>query len=152
MPVAGEVATCADVWEFSRPARPDDRRHYLEVTVDGLIDDLGRLDGLAEKGVCSTYTRKVLAMDETAIRAGRDRGKAKMHRAWLWPVYGDADEIAFTYSPNRGRAHVLDTLGGFSGTLLCDGWSAYEHYAAVNRAVIHAQCWSHARRYPPVSG
>ena len=90
---------------------------------------------------------KVLAMDETAIRAGRERGKGKMHRARLWPVYGDADEIAFTYSPNRGRAHVLETLGEFSGTLLCDGWSAYEHYAAVNRAVVHAQCWSHTRRH-----
>ena len=35
VPMAGEVTACADVWEFSRPARPDDRRHYLEVTVDG---------------------------------------------------------------------------------------------------------------------
>ena len=90
---------------------------------------------------------KVLAMDETAIRAGREPAKRKMHRAWLWPVYGDADEIAFTYCANHGRAHVLDTLGEFSGTLLCDGWSAYEHYTKVNQAVIHAQCWSHTRRH-----
>ena len=34
-PMAGQVATCADVWEFSRPTRPDDRRHYLEATVGG---------------------------------------------------------------------------------------------------------------------
>ncbi len=34
-PMAGELAACADVWEFSRPARPDDRRHYLEAPVDG---------------------------------------------------------------------------------------------------------------------
>ncbi len=90
---------------------------------------------------------RILAMDETAIKAGRERHKKKMHRAWLWPVYGDADEIAFTYSPDRGRAHVLETLGDFSGTLLCDGLSAYEHYAKVNQAVTHAQCWSHTRRY-----
>ncbi len=35
VPMAGELATCADVWAFSRPARPDDRRHYLEAPVDG---------------------------------------------------------------------------------------------------------------------
>jgi hypothetical protein len=35
VPMAGKVTTCADVREFSRPARPDDRRHYLEATVDG---------------------------------------------------------------------------------------------------------------------
>ena len=70
-----------------------------------------------------------------------------MHRAWLWPLYGDADEIAFTYCAHRGRAHVLATLGKFSGTLLCDGWSAYEHYARVTPGVIHAQCWAHVRRY-----
>ena len=90
---------------------------------------------------------KIVAMDETPIRAGREHGKAKMHRAWLWPVYGDHDEIAFTYSPNRGRAHVLETLGQFEGTLLCDGWSAYEHYAKRNGCVTHAQCWSHTRRH-----
>jgi transposase len=95
----------------------------------------------------SILRSKTLAMDETAIKAGRNRRKGKMHQAWLWPVYGDADEIAFTFSPNRGRAHVLATLGAFEGTLLCDGLSAYEHYAATNRAVTHAQCWAHTRRY-----
>lgn len=89
---------------------------------------------------------KILAMDETPIRAGRERNKHKMHRGWLWPIYGDADEIAFTFSPSRGREHVLKCLGDFEGTLLCDGWSAYEHYAQTNRAVTHAQCWSHTRR------
>lgn len=89
---------------------------------------------------------KILAMDETPIRAGRERHKRKMHRAWLWPIYGDADEIVFTYSPNHGRAHVLKMLGSFNGTLLCDGWSAYEHYARVNQNVTHAQCWAHTRR------
>lgn len=88
---------------------------------------------------------KVLAMDETPIRAGRE-GKGKMRRAWFWPVYGDADEVAFTYSPTRGRAHVQESLGDFRGTLLCDGYSAYEHYVRANRAVTYAQCWSHTRR------
>jgi transposase len=89
---------------------------------------------------------KILAMDETPIRAGRERNQHKMHRGYLWPIYGDGDEIAFTFSPSRGRAHVLEALGDFEGTLLCDGWSAYEHYAQTHPEVTHAQCWSHTRR------
>jgi transposase len=89
---------------------------------------------------------KILAMDETPIGAGREPPKGKMDRAWLWPIYGEADEIAFTYCRNHGRAQVLKTLGDFSGTLFWDGWSAYEHYAGVNQAVTHAQCWRHDLR------
>ena len=32
VPLAGEVTTCADVWEFSRPARPDDRPMTADTT------------------------------------------------------------------------------------------------------------------------
>ena len=32
VPMAGEVATCAAVWEFSRPARPDDRPMTADTT------------------------------------------------------------------------------------------------------------------------
>ncbi len=32
VPMAGEVATCADVWEFSRPPRPDDRPMTADTT------------------------------------------------------------------------------------------------------------------------
>ena len=88
---------------------------------------------------------RILAMDETPIKAGRER-QGKMRRGWLWPIYGDADEIAFTYSPSRARGHVTKCLGDFDGTLLCDGYSAYDHYARANLAVTYAQCWSHTRR------
>ena len=40
---------------------------------------------------------KTLAMDETPIKAGRS-DKGKMNAAWYWPIYGDADEIAFTFA------------------------------------------------------
>ena len=39
---------------------------------------------------------RVLAMDETSIKAGRE-AKGKMRTGWLWPVYGDADEVVFHY-------------------------------------------------------
>ena len=43
---------------------------------------------------------EVLAMDETFLEAKRE-GKDKMSKGWLWPVYGDADEVVFHYAPSR---------------------------------------------------
>ena len=56
-------------------------------------------------------------------------------------------EIVFHYAPSREHRHVEAFLGDFSGTLLSDGYQGYEAYAkARGEAVVHAGCWSHARR------
>ena len=89
---------------------------------------------------------KVLAMDETPIKAGR-KEKGKMNKAYFWPLYGETNEVAFTFSLSRKKQHVVDTLKNFNGTLLTDGYAAYERYAAQSENVIHAQCWIHTRRY-----
>jgi len=61
-------------------------------------------------------------------------------------LYGDADEVVFTYSSSRHAAHIQETLKGFTGTLLTDGYSAYAQYAAQTDKVTLAQCWVHTRR------
>ena len=48
-------------------------------------------------------------MDETPIKAGR-AGKGKMKTGWFWPVYGDQDEIVFTYASTRAKAHIEKVL------------------------------------------
>ena len=88
---------------------------------------------------------KVLAMDETPIKAGKS-GKGKLKKGWYWPVYGEDDEICFSFSYSRGQAHVVQQLGEFAGTLLSDGYAAYDAYAR-HRPVTQAQCWAHTRRY-----
>jgi transposase len=93
----------------------------------------------------SILQSKTLAMDETPIKAGRKQ-KGKMRTAYFWPIYGDRDEIAFTYSSSRAQQHVLDQLKGFQGTLLTDGYTAYQRYAEKTDKVTHANCWAHARR------
>ncbi len=87
---------------------------------------------------------KLIAVDETPIRAGPAKGKMK--QAWYWPVYGEADEICFTFSPGRAKAHLDQLLEGFEGTLLSDGYVAYERFAQASEDVVHAQCWAHTRR------
>jgi len=90
---------------------------------------------------------RVLAMDETPIKAGR-KHKGKLRQAYFWPVYGEADEIAFSYSPSRASKHVREVLGeSFKGVLVSDGNEAYARYAQTREAVTHAECWAHTRRY-----
>jgi transposase len=88
---------------------------------------------------------KVLAMDETPVRAGRS-SKGKMRRAYFWPIYGDQHEVAFPYAPSRAHAHATSILGEYCGTLISDGYGAYDDYAARRDEVVHAQCWVHVRR------
>ena len=86
----------------------------------------------------------VIAMDETTIKAGRT-GPGKMRSAYYWPVYGQDDELVFHYAPSRAHEHVETFLGDFRGTLLSDGYAAYEAFAK-RRGLVHARCWSHSRR------
>jgi transposase len=91
---------------------------------------------------------RVIAMDETPIKAGR-KAKGKMKTGYFWPVYGEADEVSFLYCPSRGAHHVHEILGKppdpGNRVLLSDGYSAYEQYAAKT-GITHAQCWAHTRR------
>ncbi|MEX0915691.1 MAG: transposase [Wenzhouxiangellaceae bacterium] len=72
---------------------------------------------------------KVLAMDETPVKAGRSK-PGKMKQTWFWPVYGQADEVCFIHSPSRGTQVIVEALGEhFDGTLVTDGHPAYNCYA-----------------------
>ncbi len=93
----------------------------------------------------SILQSKVLAMDETPIKAGR-QGKGKLHTGYFWPIYGDQDEIAFPFAASRAQTVVREALGSFCGILLTDGYTVYERYAQTSNGLVHAQCWSHCRR------
>jgi transposase len=93
----------------------------------------------------SILTSRVLAMDETPIRAGR-KARGKMHTGYFWPVYGDQHEVAFPYAPSRAKQHAEQILGSYCGTLLSDGYDAYARYAERKQDLVHALCWVHARR------
>jgi transposase len=49
-------------------------------------------------------------MDETPIKAGRKQ-KGKMRQAYFWPIFGEQNEIHFSYSSTRAHAHVAAMLG-----------------------------------------
>jgi transposase len=105
------------------------------------------LKPIADTQLGNILLSRVLAMDETPIKAGRKQ-KGKMRQAYFWPIYNEQDETDFSYSSTRAHSHVPAMLGDdFTGTLLSDGYEAYASYAAQREKVTHAQCWSHTRRY-----
>lgn len=92
---------------------------------------------------------RTLAMDEVPIKAGR-KGKGKMNQSYFWPMYGEDDEVVFTWSNSRGMAHAKAQLKDFIGILLTDGYAAYsrtvEHLNQTGQTIVHATCWAHTRR------
>ena len=108
------------------------------------------LEPLYEAQLASILQSELIAMDETPIRAGRKKGKpgrpGKMKTGYFWPLYGDRDEVAFPFAPTRAHSHVEAILGDFQGTLLSDGYEAYDRFEEKRDSVVHALCWAHARR------
>jgi transposase len=105
------------------------------------------LEPIHRANLDSILSSKVLAMDETPIKAGRKQRdpphRGSMKTAYFWPIYGDKDEIAFPFATSRGSAVVREALKDYSGVLLTDGYKVYDLYAAATDRIVHAQCWSH---------
>ena len=93
----------------------------------------------------SILQSKVLAMDETPVKAGQ-ASKGKLHQGFFWPLYGDEDEVAFPYGATRALTQAQEILGEFAGTLVTDGYGAYSRYTSKVTGVSHATCWAHTRR------
>jgi len=93
----------------------------------------------------SILQRHVLTMEETPLKAGR-REKGKLHTGYLWPLYGDKEEVAFPFAASRAQAVVREAVGKFCGVLLTEGYLVYERFALKGPELVHAQCWSHTRR------
>jgi hypothetical protein len=98
----------------------------------------------------SVLDSAVIAMDEVPMKAGR-KAPGKMKQTYFWPIYGDNDEIVFTWSPGRSHQHAVEQLDGFNGVLLTDGYDGYVRAltklnARDQQIIIHANCWAHGRR------
>jgi transposase len=124
----------------------------IKISRGTLVEYIHRLALLLEPiykaQVKSILKSLILAMDEVPIKAGVDKEKHQMQKCYFWPMYGEEKEVAFHFSPTRSAKVLLETLKtNFTGILLTDGYSAYVNYAAANKEVTHALCWSHARRY-----
>jgi transposase len=91
-----------------------------------------------------------LQIDETPIKY-LDPGNGKTSLGYLWVAHRPGEDVLFEWYTTR-EAKCLDKLipADFSGTIQCDGYSAYDrfarHRASAGKPVLLAGCWAHARR------
>jgi len=64
--------------------------------------------------LASILTSRVLAMDETPIKAGRS-APGKMKQGYYWPVFGDQNELAFPFATSRGHDHAVRIVARQAG-------------------------------------
>src|SRR5690606_11717697 len=114
--------------------------------VSGGIALLEPIDRAQWQGVLDST---VVAMDEVPMKAGR-KGPGQMKQSYFWPIFGDREEVVFTWSASRSRHHPEQQLHGFAGTLLTDGYDVYRRVVAQlntgEARITHANCWTHSRR------
>ena len=78
-------------------------RHWLTHLMQQTV---GLLEPIHDAQLESIRAGRVIAMDETPIKAG-PTGTGKMKAAYFWPVYGEQDEISFLYYPSLDRLVAL---------------------------------------------
>lgn len=92
--------------------------------------------------------KSVLHVDETYSQIiHRSDGKSGQSNAYNW-VYRSVPSqgpliILFQSSLSRARSVLESFTEGYSGTIICDGYSAYDKIGGIT----FANCWAHVRRY-----
>jgi len=94
-------------------------------------------------------TSDIAYADETRVQVLKEAGRAATSKSYMWCFIGgpaDKQSVIYRYDPGRAHTVIEEVLDNFSGYLHCDGFSAYDSYAA-DHPVQLVGCWMHARRY-----
>ena len=91
------------------------------------------------------FERDLLHADETPwplLGSKQRKGSQK------WYVWGIAapDGVFYRIRPSRSAASGAEVLEGFEGTILVDGYKAYQTLARGSPDLRLAYCWAHVRR------
>jgi len=114
-------------------------------TMDGWVMRVGDLlmpvVGMMRRELLSgTY----IQADETPVEVQMRDGRAQNHQAYLWQYGTPGGGVVFDFRLGREREGPKQFLQKFEGILQTDGYAAYDHIGGPQ--MIHAVCWSHARR------
>ena len=92
----------------------------------------------------------ILHMDETTLQVLREEGRLPTAKSYMVvQARGDPEGkaiVLFHYSPSRSKNAMAPLLQGYKGILLTDGLEVYNSYCRASDEILHAGCWSHARR------
>lgn len=100
----------------------------------------------------SCFRKKLLGRsfamaDETPVQVLHEPGRRAQTQSYMWLFRsgedGEPPIILYKYSPTRAGDNAVEFLKGFSGYLMCDGYSGYNKVPTAKRTA----CWAHIRRY-----
>jgi len=77
---------------------------------------------------------------------GLRRWGGKNHQSYLWQYGSPGGSVVFDFRMGRDREGPTNFLINFEGLLQTDGYAAYDRGVGGSK-MVHAACWSHARRY-----
>ena len=99
-----------------------------------LIDQM-RIDALAAE---------VLHADETTVQVLKEPDRRPDQKSYMWvqSTGTGSPMVIYHYAPGRSGEVVDQLFGDYRGTLVTDGYAAYQRLAHAS----HAGCWAHARR------
>ncbi|MGG3678058.1 IS66 family transposase [Heyndrickxia faecalis] len=106
------------------------------------------LQPLYDQMRAAMMAKSILHVDETYGKIiNRSDGKSGQSNAYNWvfrsvPSQGPTI-VLFQSALTRARSVLECFLKGYSGTVVCDGYSAYDKIEGVS----FANCWAHVRRY-----
>ena len=91
-------------------------------------------------------THSVIHADETVVQVLKEDNKPATSESRMW-LYASAALLRhqvriFEYQPDRSGKRPESFLRGFTGCLVTDGYTGYNHV----QNVTHCGCWAHARR------
>jgi transposase len=84
-----------------------------------------------------------LCTDATGVLV---QAQEKCRHSHFWVVVAPERHVLFAYSPKHDSAAVDQILAGYSGYLVADAHSVYDHLYRSGQ-VIEVACWAHLRRY-----
>jgi len=87
----------------------------------------------------------VVGADETTWRLMGKKAVTNTKRWQVWAL-SSPDAVVYQLHPSRGADAAAQLLQDFSGTVMCDGYSAYQALAKRHRGFKLAHCWARARR------
>lgn len=88
----------------------------------------------------------VIGVDETHWRLLSDKTPGGSTKRWqVWAVVCN-HAVSYRLLPSRSADAAAEVLQGFSQTLICDGYGAYEALKKRGGAFRLAHCWAHVRR------
>jgi len=145
------IAKYADHLPLERQVKMMER-HGLEIDSQTLWDQLNALAGVLEptNAALSDYVlqQPVIGADETTWRMMGATGKKNGGDTKKWQVWIAAAPDAVTYQiqDSRSAEAARNLLGDYSGTIVCDDYSAYKALKKRGGRFQLAHCWAHVRR------